>query len=98
MRATYASESIAAGVGSDELARVMGTGVAMIEEHYGVVPGGAVAAIAARQDAYDADQDRAINASLRGAALTRLVRDWSRRTLLTLGTKQPNRRKHWRFG
>ena len=60
MRATYASESIAAGVGSDELARVMGTSVAMIEEHYGVLLGGAVAAIAARQDAYDADQDRAI--------------------------------------
>jgi integrase len=59
MRATYASESIAAGIGSDELARVMGTSVAMIEEHYGVLLGGAVAAIAARQDAYDAEQDRA---------------------------------------
>ena len=31
----------------------------MIEEHYGVLLGGAVAAIAARQDAYDAAQDRA---------------------------------------
>ena len=59
MRSTYASESIAAGIGSDELARVMGTSVAMIEEHYGVLLGGAVAAIAARQDAYDAAQDRA---------------------------------------
>ncbi len=59
MRATYASESIAAGVGSDELARVMGTSVAMIEQHYGVLLGGAVAAIAARQDAYDAEQDQA---------------------------------------
>jgi integrase len=59
LRATYASESIAAGIGSDELARVMGTSVAMIEERYGVLLGGAVAAIAARQDAYDADQDRA---------------------------------------
>jgi integrase len=58
MRATYASESIAAGIGSDELARVMGTSVAMIEEHYGVLLGGAVAAIAARQDAYDVEQDR----------------------------------------
>jgi hypothetical protein len=56
MRATYASESIAAGIGSDELARVMGTSVAMIEEHYGVLLGGAVAAIAARQDAYDTEQ------------------------------------------
>ena len=58
LRATYASESIAAGVGSDELARIMGTSVAMIEEHYGVLLGGAVAAIAARQDAYDAEQTR----------------------------------------
>jgi integrase len=58
MRATYASESIAAGVGSDELARVMGTSMAMIEEHRGVLLGGPVAAIAARQDAYDAEQDR----------------------------------------
>jgi integrase len=59
LRATYASESIAAGIGSDELARVMGTSVATIEEHYGVLLGGAVAAIAARQDAYDAEQDPA---------------------------------------
>jgi integrase len=58
MRATYASESIAAGIGSDELARVMGTSVAMIEEHYGVLLGGAIAAIAARQDAFDTEQDR----------------------------------------
>jgi integrase len=58
LRATYASESIAAGVGSDELARIMGTSVAMIEEHYGVLLGGAVAAIAARQNAYDAEQTR----------------------------------------
>jgi integrase len=57
LRATYASESIAAGIGSDELARVMGTSVAMIEEHYGVLLGGAVQAIAARQDAYHAEQD-----------------------------------------
>ena len=61
MCATYASESIAAGVGGDELGRVMGTSVAMIEEHYGVLLGGGVAAIAARQDAYDAEQDRTAN-------------------------------------
>jgi hypothetical protein len=30
----------------------------MIEEHYGVLLGGAIAAIAARQDAYDIEQDR----------------------------------------
>lgn len=58
LRATYASESIAANIGSDELARVMGTSVAMIEEHYGVLLGGAVKSITARQDAYDAEQER----------------------------------------
>ena len=56
MRSTFASESIAAGIGADELARVMGTSVAMIEEHYGVLLDGAGAAIAARLDAYDAEQ------------------------------------------
>jgi integrase len=66
MRSTYASESIAAGIGSDELARVMGTSVAMIEEHYGVLLGGAIAAIAARQDAYDAAQDRATDRATEG--------------------------------
>jgi hypothetical protein len=30
----------------------------MLEEHYGVLPSGAVAAIGARLDAYDAEQDR----------------------------------------
>ena len=65
LRATYASESIAAGIGSDELARVMGTSVAMIEEHYGVLLGGAVQAIAARQDAYHAEQDRAADRASR---------------------------------
>ena len=35
----------------------MGTSVAMIEEHYGVLMDGATAAIAAIQDAYDAEQD-----------------------------------------
>lgn len=53
LRATYASESISAGIGADVLARVMGTSVAMIEEHYGVLLDGATAAIAEIQDAYD---------------------------------------------
>jgi integrase len=59
MRATYASEAIAGGIGSDEPARIMGTSVAMIEEHHGVLLGGSIAAIAARQNAYYAEQDRA---------------------------------------
>lgn len=33
-------------------------------EHYGVLLGGAVAAIAARQDAYDAEQDQVAEAAL----------------------------------
>jgi integrase len=71
LRATYASESISAGIGSDQLARVMGTSVAMIEEHYGVLLDGTTAAIAAIQDAYDTEQE--------DAARARLSDDWSDR-------------------
>lgn len=56
MRSTFASRAISAGISADQLARVMGTSVAMIEEHYGVLLDGAGAAIAARLDAYDAEQ------------------------------------------
>jgi hypothetical protein len=59
LRATYASESISAGIGSDQLARVMGTSVAMIEEHYGVLLDTPTAKIAAIQDAYDAELEAA---------------------------------------
>jgi integrase len=58
LRATYASESISAGIGADVLARVMGTSVAMIEEHYGILLDGATAAIAEIQDAYDDARQR----------------------------------------
>lgn len=61
LRATYASESISAGISADQLARVMGTSVAMIEEHYGVLMDATTAAIAARQDAYDEEQREAQN-------------------------------------
>jgi hypothetical protein len=44
----------------------MGTSVAMIEEHCGVLLGGAVAGIAARQDAYDAEQEAKDRASDEG--------------------------------
>ncbi len=43
----------------------------MIEEHYGVLLGGAAAAIAARQDAYDAEQTRDAERDTEGS-LTRL--------------------------
>lgn len=59
LRSTFASEALAAGVTVFELARVMGTSVAMIERHYGALLDGAGAGIAGRLDALDAAQDRA---------------------------------------
>lgn len=58
LRSTFASEALAAGVTVFELARVMGTSVAMIERHYGALLDGAGAGIAGRLDALDAGQDR----------------------------------------
>jgi integrase len=56
LRATFASRAIRAGVPVFELAKIMGTSVHMIELHYGSLLDGAAAAIAARLDAFDADQ------------------------------------------
>ncbi len=42
-----------------ELAKVMGTSVAMIERHYGTLIGGAHAGIAGRLDAHEAAQAHA---------------------------------------
>jgi hypothetical protein len=53
MRATFASNALAAGVTVFELARVMGTSVRMIEKHYGTLIDGAHAGIARRLDAIE---------------------------------------------
>jgi hypothetical protein len=53
LRSTFASNALAAGVSVFELARVMGTSVAMVERHYGALLDGAGADIARRLDAYD---------------------------------------------
>ena len=58
LRSTFASNSLAAGVSVFELARVMGTSVAMIERHYGALLEGAGADIARRLDAFEAEQDQ----------------------------------------
>ena len=55
LRSTFASNALAAGVTVFELARVMGTSVAMIERHYGALLDGAHAGIAARLDALEAE-------------------------------------------
>jgi hypothetical protein len=52
-RKTFASNALAAGVTVFELAKVMGTSVAMIERHYGTLIGGAHAGIAGRLDALE---------------------------------------------
>jgi integrase len=59
LRATFASDALAARVSVFELARVMGTSVRMIERHYGALLEGATAGIASRLDALDAERDRA---------------------------------------
>jgi hypothetical protein len=59
LRSTFASNALAAGVSVFELARVMGTSVAMIERHYGTLIEGAGADIARRLTAFEAQQERA---------------------------------------
>ena len=57
MRSTFASNAIAAGVSLFELAKIMGTSVAMIESAYGVLLDGSGAAIASRLDAFEAQEE-----------------------------------------
>jgi integrase len=59
LRSTFASNALAAGVTVFELAKVMGTSVAMIERHYGTLIGGAHAGIAGRLDALEAQLEQA---------------------------------------
>ena len=59
MRSTFASNSLAAGVTVFELARLMGTSVAMIERHYGTLLDGAGADLARRLSAFEATHDDA---------------------------------------
>lgn len=58
MRSTFASNALAAGVSVFELARIMGTSVAMIERSYGVLLDGAGAGIASRLAAFEGGQDQ----------------------------------------
>jgi integrase len=57
LRSTFASNALAAGVSVFELARVMGTSIAMIERHYGALIEGAGADIARRLSAFETEQD-----------------------------------------
>jgi hypothetical protein len=59
LRSTFASNALAAGVTVFELAKVMGTSVAMIERHYGTLIGGAHAGIVGRLDALEAELEQA---------------------------------------
>jgi hypothetical protein len=58
LRSTFASNALAAGVTVFELARVMGTSVAMIERQYGALLDGAHAGIAGRLDALEAELEQ----------------------------------------
>jgi integrase len=59
LRSTFASNALAAGVSVFELARIMGTSVAMIERSYGTLIEGAGADIARRLGAFESEQARA---------------------------------------
>jgi integrase len=57
LRHTFASNALAAGVGTFELARVMGTSLEMIERTYGHLVTGADDAFRTRLDAFAATRD-----------------------------------------
>jgi hypothetical protein len=59
LRATFASNGLAAGITVFELARVMGMSVGMLERHYGTLIDGAHAGIVGRLDALEATLDEA---------------------------------------
>jgi integrase len=63
LRSTFASNALAAGVTVFELARVMGTSVAMIEHHYGALIDGAHAGIVGRLDSIEATLAESAEAS-----------------------------------
>jgi integrase len=58
LRSTFASNALAAGVSVFELARIMGTSVAMIERSYGTLIEGAGADIARRLGAFEAEWEQ----------------------------------------
>ncbi|MCD6014062.1 MAG: Phage integrase family [Solirubrobacterales bacterium] len=58
LRSTFASNALAASVSVFELARLMGTSVAMIERHYGAMLDGSGADIARRLSAFEAERGR----------------------------------------
>ena len=66
LRSTFASNALAAGVSVFELARVMGTSVAMIERHYGTLIEGAGADLARRLSAFEAEQESAETSTAEG--------------------------------
>lgn len=63
LRSTFASNALAAGVSVFELARIMGTSVAMIERSYGVLLDGAGAGIASRLAAFESSQSHSVDTS-----------------------------------
>jgi integrase len=61
LRATFASNGLAAGISAFELARVMGTSVRMIERTYGTLLDGAEVGLAGRLSLFEAQQERAVD-------------------------------------
>jgi len=70
LRHTFASNALAAGVGTFELARVMGTSLEMIERTYGHLVRGADDAFRSRLDAFAAQREESGDGREHGSALT----------------------------
>jgi integrase len=64
LRSTFASNALAGGMTVFELAKIMGTSVAMIEHHYGALIDGAHEGIVGRLDAIEATLDEAARAAV----------------------------------
>jgi integrase len=64
LRSTFASNALAARISVFELARIMGTSVAMIERSYGTLIEGAGADIARRLGRFEADREQAFGSLL----------------------------------
>jgi integrase len=68
LRATFASNALAASITPFELSRVMGTSVRMLEQHYGTLIAGARAGITARLAAHEAELEGAAEAAASGVS------------------------------
>jgi hypothetical protein len=85
LRSTFASNSLAAGLTVYELARVMGTSVAMIEAHYGALLDTAAESMLARLEAGPHAQLMPRTSEKRGDAVEPKTRPGRAQTRMAMG-------------